>query len=795
LKIAEVFLNQKNKRIDQAYDYTIPENLEMEIKVGMRVVVNFGFGNRRIEGFVTVVKEDSLYTGKIKKILECIDKEPILLKEQVELCLWMKSYYCSLFYEGLSYFTASVKTIREIEYHQVQDKDSESLTGQCFIQHYIKDRPGRVLMDRNVEKKDHHMLEELLTSGILYPLKTWKTVSDKKVQLYMLTPLGMAALEKITGLGRNQRKLLEFLNQKNMTGAELKVFTGNLNSTLKNLIAKAYVSAKEITTQNLGGSTEIMNQVSLPEVVLTEKEQQWHREIQNLTKAKKGILLHAFNGGSKYRLFFKSIEDQLKKNKGIIILFPEINITFQRMEMFYKYFGDQVGVFHGRLSQKERYSLFQKVQSGEIRIVIGVRSALFLPMKNLGLVIIDDEHDPSHRSMAAPRFHATDVARKYCELVEATLILGDDIPRISSWHETQKGRMSLLKIGETPKIQKPIEVIDMQKEIHSGNMGFFSRRVIERLKAGLLERKLSVLFINKKGYANCVFCRTCGHVEKCPHCGIALKYFEGGQSLNCHYCGYQKKIPINCPTCGSDQIRHMGFGIDQVDALIRKGFPDARILNVQGNLKPIQIKKINEELLAGKIDILMGTQIIIKHFDLSGAGLAGALLIDSDLNQGDYRAAENVYQTYARFFRKTMGPDAIGLIQTNDPENDTIYSIVHENYEEFYEGEINYRRIMKYPPIMNMVVYGVFQENAKEAESDALKLYLALKSKLEENQNPQSFRIFKPISLGVISGGNRKYQIILKIADLDTVQQIMPEIIGSGTIEDLKSKVSIEINP
>ncbi|MGV8904991.1 MAG: replication restart helicase PriA [Acetobacterium sp.] len=795
MKIAEVFLNQKNKRIDHPYDYAIPENLEAEVQAGIRVVVTFGFGNRRIEGFVTVVKEDSLYTGKMKKILECIDKDPILLKEQVALCLWMKSYYCSLFYEGLSYFTAAVKTIREIEYHHVPDKDPESLTGHWFIQHYIKDQPDRALMDKTVVKKDRHILEELLTNGILYPVRTWKTVSDKKVQLYMLTPLGIAALEKITGLGRNQRKLLEFLSQKNMTGAELKVFAGNLNSTLKTLIAKAYVSAKEITTQNLGGKTEIMNQASLPEVVLTERERNWHREILDLTKAKKEILFHVFNGGSKYRLFFKCIEDQLKKNSGTIILFPEINITLQRTEMFYKYFGEQVGVFHGRLSQKERYSLFQKVRSGEIRIVIGVRSALFLPMENLGLVIIDDEHDPSHRSMAAPRFHATDIARKYCELVGATLILSDDIPRVSTWYETKKGRMSLLKIGETPELQKPIEVIDMQKEIHNGNMGFFSRRAIEGLKTGLLQRKLSVLFINKKGYANCVFCRACGHVEKCSHCGIALKYFEGGQLLNCHYCGYQKKIPAHCPTCGSDQIRHMGFGIDQVDALIRKGFPDARILNVQGNLKPGQIKKINEELTAGKIDILIGTQIIIKHFDLSGAGLAGALLIDSDLNQGDYQAAENVYQTYARFFRKTMAADTIGLIQTNDPENDTIYSIVHENYEEFYEGEINYRRIMKYPPIMNMVVYGVFQENGQEAESDALKLYLALKANLEKNLNPQSFRIFKPISLGVISGGNRKYQILLKIADLNTVQQIMPEIIGSGAIENLKSKVSIEINP
>ncbi|MBK5243608.1 MAG: primosomal protein N' [Eubacteriaceae bacterium] len=794
MKIAEVFLNQKNKRIDQAYDYVVPENLEKKVRMGMRVVVPFGFGNRRIEGFVTGVKKNSDYTGKMKEVLECIDKEPILLKEQVELCLWMKSYYCSLFYESLSYFTASVKAIREIEYHQTQEKDPESLTGNWFITYYFKNK-NQVLKDKNVEKKDRHILEELLTLGILYPMNTWRTASDKEEFCYTLTELGKGALEKEKGLGANQRRLLEFLNQKDMTDALIKVFPENLKSSLKTLIKKDYVSVDQIKQQSLGNIILKRKSACFPEIILAENEKKWHRETQDLVNEKKEILFHVFDGASKYRLFFKSIEENLRKDKGVIVLFPEINITFQRMEMFYKYFGDQVGVFHGRLTQKERYNLVQKIRNGQIRIIIGVRAALFLPMENLGLIIIDDEHDPSYVSMAAPRFHATTIARKYCELTGASLILGDDMPRISTWYKTKKGRMNVIKIGEAPEVQKPIEVIDMQNEIHQGNMGFFSRRLIELLKSGLYQQSLSVLFINKKGYANCVFCRACGHVEKCPHCGIALKYFEGGQLLNCHYCGYQKKIPLQCPTCGSDQIRHMGFGIDQVEALLSKGFPEARVLNVQGNLKPTEIKKINEELLKGQIDILIGTQIIIKHFDLSKAGLAAALLIDSDLNQGDYRSAENVYQTYGRFFGKTIKGDTIGLIQTNDPENDTIYSIVHENYEDFYEGEINYREIMKYPPIMNMIVYGVFQDNAKEAESDAIKLYLALKTNLKETQDSQYFRIFKPISIGAISGGNQKYQIILKINDLKTFRKIMSEIIESGTIEKLKSKVSIEINP
>ncbi|MBC3887637.1 primosomal protein N' [Acetobacterium paludosum] len=795
MKIAEVFLNQKNKRIDHAYDYVIPQELEIIIKKGMRVVVPFGIGNRRIEGFVTVVKEASDYTGKIKKIKENIDKEAILNEEQIELCLWMKACYCSLFYESLSYFTMGIKTIQEINYFKNQGNFSLDLNENWFMNHYFN-TGNEVVSHRKVKQDNQVILDQLLKKKVIDSVKTWKTIFANEEQThdtYHLTETGRQLLQNDKKLGKKQRMLLEYLNCKDMSGAELKMCSTRFDKSLEPLILKAYVTRTAVLFQGEKGAFSEFNKINGPAVILTDEEKTKYHKYNQLIKKNHGIFFHVFDAVSKYRLFFKAIEDKIKANQSVVVIFPEVNMTFQRMEMFYKYFGEKVGVFHGRLTPKERFELFENVKSGRIQVVIGVGSALFLPFKNLGLIIIDDEHDSSHTTISAPKFHITDIAKKISEIMKIAYILADDMPRIAIWYLIENKVLNKLQIGEPQKRQNKIEIIDMQKEIHSGNMSVLSRQLIKQIKRSLQQKRMSVLFINNKGYANSIFCRNCGHVIKCPNCNVSLKYFINDHALHCHYCGHQEAIPAHCSVCGSDKIRYLGLGIDQLEENIKKIFPNARIKTVQGNLNRSEIKKTNQALLNGEIDIFIGTQVLINHFSFFHVGLTAAILIDQDLNQGDYRASETVYQTYSRFFEKTMGNETVGLIQTNEPENDTIYSIVNEEFQEFYREEIRYRKVMKYPPIVNMIVFGVFQKNEKETENDAFKLYVALKSNFKKAGDWHA--IYKPIRLGITKGGNVKYQIVLKILDLSTFQNIMMEIIKLGVIEKLKSKVSIQINP
>ncbi|AFA48938.1 replication restart helicase PriA [Acetobacterium woodii] len=797
MKIAEVFLNQKNKRIDHSYDYEIPKELEAVIKVGMRTVVTFGIGNRQVEGFVVLIKETTTFSGKIKKIIENIDIAPVLNKEQIELCLWMKTAYCSLFYEALSYFTSSVKIKLEICYTKKGGNFALDLRETWFIEHYFTTENEVVLL-KKIKPEDQTILAELVNKKVISLEKKWvPTVgrSSKAVTpdlIYSLTEEGRKALiKKDKSIGKNQRMMMDCLLHKDMTTADLKMISKQFEKSLKPLIEKNYIQKN--SALKIDQKAELPIKEILPQaVVLNAKEEKYYHDYTKLIQNKIAVFFHVFDGVSKYKIFFKAIAEQLKVGNSTVVIFPEINMTFQRMEVFYKYFGDRVGIFHSRLTAKQKADLFYKVQDGELQVVIGVRSAIFLPFKKLGLIIIDDEHDTSHVSISTPKFHISDVAKKASKIMGAALIIADDSPRITTWYQIEKKELNKLQIGENKGLQKKIQIVDMQKEMHRGNMGLLSQRLLTEMRTAFDQKRLSVLFVNNTGYANSVFCRNCGHLEKCPNCGIAMKYFNHDRSLHCRYCGYKTPVPQQCPVCKSDKIRLMGFGIDQLLEYLKKIFPDKRIITVQGNMNRTEINKINKDLTRSEIDILIGTQVIIKHFNLTNVGVAAAVLIDRDLNQGNYYASETVYQTYRRFFEKAMDDQTIGLIQTHEPENETIYSIINDSFQEFYRDEIQYRKLMNYPPVITMISFGIFQKNEKAAENDAFHLYVELKKELKASE--VSYAIFKPVRMGVSAGGNITYQVILKLSEQSVFQNLMPKIIKLGIIEKLKSKVSIEIN-
>ncbi len=796
MKIAEVFLNQTNKRLDHTYDYKIPQHLETVIEGGMRVVVSFGIGNRQVEGFVIAIKETTDYSGKIKDIIDRIDNQPILNKEQVELCLWMKTVYCSLFYEALAYFTTAVQVRSETYYYKNQGCFDLNLKEYWFLGHYFTEEKTELLA-KKVKPEDQIILSELAEKKIVVAKKRWKMLSnhneesDSSEVIYHLSAKGKDAIDRDKRIGKKQQELLDCLLHHDMTAEELKIFSPQFEKSLNSLIEKEYVAKIRLLSKDQS-INPLITKKNERAVVLTEREQYDYKRYQELTQVNPGVFFHVFDGTSKYRLFFKAIEDQLKSEKSTVIIFPEVNMTFQRMGIFYKYFGEQVGVFHGRLTPKQRTKMYKRVQSGELKVVVGVRSALFLPFKNLGLIIIDDEHDLSHISVATPRFHISDVAKKACEIMGANYLIADDMPRIASWYLIDKNKMPMIPIGEAQQRHRDIEIIDMQKEIRHGNMGILSRILLKYLQDGLKNKRLSVLLINNKGYANSILCRSCGHIEKCPHCGIALKYYSQDHSLHCPYCGFKSTIPERCPDCDSDKIRHLGFGIEQLAEHLGKLFPDIRIGIVQGNMSRAEIKKTNRAIADGEIDILIGTQVLTKHFYLMNVGVAAAVLIDRDLNQSSYQASEIVYQTYRRFFEKSMDRTTKGLIQTHEPENDTIYSIKNESFQEFYRGEIRYRELMKYPPVINIINLSVFQKNEKEVENDALRLYVGLKEALKESE--KGCTLYKPVRIGVVKGGNISYQIVMKTAEIGVFQNLMLKIIKFGIIEKLKSKVSIQVN-
>nr|WP_279354769.1 primosomal protein N' [Eubacterium sp. 1001713B170207_170306_E7] len=493
--------------------------------------------------------------------------------------------------------------------------------------------------------------------------------------------------------------------------------------------------------------------------------------------------------------YCKLVEDCLSREKTAVMLFPEIGLSLETRALLYRYFGNAVAVCHGKMSQKERYQIFKRVSCGEIKVLVGSRAALFMPFKRLGLIIVDEERDPSYYAAAMPRYNTITLAQEYAALCGAELVISDELPSVMAMKKTETGHWTGIHNAPCFVRKKPVPaIIDMQSEMKSGNFDFMSHRLRDCLEKTLAEKKTAALLINKRGYASYVFCRSCGYVEKCPTCGVSLKYYAGGDVLKCHYCGYTKKRNAVCPECGEKKIKALGLGIDQVYELLKNRYPDCRILKLDGETVACydDFKRINRELSEKSWDIILGTRMLLRNFDFQNIGLAAALLIDSDLNHGDYSSSENAYQLYKRFFNR-MAEDTPCLIQTYEPDNITNEALISEDPEDFYRQEFEYRSLMGYPPEKHIVLFSLFHSDETQVAADSRVFYHSLKKACGHKG---AVEVFEPFLSGVIRGnGQIRWKILLKTKDLEVFKHIIEEITAAGEIERLASKVSIEIDP
>lgn len=452
MKFAEIYLNQTNKRIDHPYDYKIPERFEPVVVPGVRVGVTFGNGNRQLEGFVVRVKEETAYPDKIKELEAVIDESPILTKEQIALCLWMKSTYCSLFYEGLYHFTSPVKVVR------------------------------RLVISEENPHENRIAFEPYESTEKVYRLEQKERVS-----------------------GPVQKQILELLETRDFTRREICELLGDVGSSLRSLEKKGLVSAYERDTS----CKAIGEKVRPEDIVISESGDFLYRQFSE--KRQKGTPCFIFeeNLETRLMLYCKAVEECLSRGKTALMLFPEIGLSLETRTLLYRYFGNAVAVCHGKLSQKERYQIFKRVSCGEIKVLVGSRAALFMPFRKLGLIIVDEERDPSYYASAMPRYNTITIAQKYASLCDADMIISDEIPSVAAVKKTETGEWTGIYNAPCFARKKPVPaIVDMQSEMKSGNFDFMSSRLKECLEKTLAEKKTAMLLINKRGYASYVFCRS-----------------------------------------------------------------------------------------------------------------------------------------------------------------------------------------------------------------------------------------------------------------------------------------------
>ena len=803
-KVAKVIVDVPTMQTDQPFTYLVPENLNEQLAVGMRVEVPFGNGNRHVQGFVlaiepvaaTVLDETNV---QLKELVAVLDLKPVLNTEMLALADYMKEKTFAFKITCLQTMLPSVMRADYQKYIYLTDELSEELQDQLFygleeiswdqaqergllpqlmalrkqqkvdIRYEVTTR-NKVKMVRFIQAaKEFEQLEEIR-------LGLRKGAKKKEQLLYYLQRLGT---EKITAVKEMK---------------ELGFSTALLNEAAKNgwltfIEKEAYRDpfANQTFEKTTALSLNAEQQVAVETILQSVQEQQ-----------SQTYLLEGITGSGKTEVYLQVIAEVLNQGKTAIMLVPEISLTPQMVQRFKSRFGEHVAVMHSGLSQGEKYDEWRKIERGEAEVVVGARSAIFAPIENIGVIIIDEEHEASYKQEETPRYHARDLAIWRSEYHHCPVVLGSATPSLESRARAQKNvyqRLRLTQRANQAATLPTIDVVDMRQEVENGNVSSFSMSLQEKLQERLEKNEQSVLLLNRRGYSSFVMCRDCGYVLPCPNCDISLTLHMDSKTMKCHYCGHEERIPYRCPNCGQDKIRYYGTGTQIVEEELQTLLPDSRILRM--DVDTTRRKGAHEKILRtfgeGQADILLGTQMIAKGLDFPNVTLVGVLNADTALNLPDFRSSERTFQLLTQVSGRAGRAEKPGevIIQSFNPEHYAIQLAKAQDYEDFYTKEMYIRHRGDYPPY-----YFTVQITASHPEeNEAAKQMFQIATKLKQGLSPQAI-LLGPTPNAIMRVNNRYfYQVIIKYKQEPMLQPLLKEILTDtqrATARGLKLSIDAE---
>lgn len=645
---ADIIIDITHEKLDKVFQYRIPSELEGILEVGTEVIVPFGRGNKETGGYVIGFSETADYDAdKIKFILRRAEDKRVIESKLVALAAWMKEVYGGTMIQAL-------RTVLPI-------KKQEKIKKKRTVRLLLSEEEGRKRLDVFLHKNQKARARAL--AGLLdQPCQDYELLTKK---LHVTLPV-LRAME--------EQGILVIESQ----------------DALRNPVCYRRTEEKETILTN-------------------EQEQAVSSFVQDYEKGyRKTYLVYGVTGSGKTEVYMKMIQHVVENGKQAIVLIPEIALTYQTVLRFYNCFGNRVSILNSRLSQGERSDQMERVKRGEVDVMIGPRSALFTPFDNLGLIVIDEEHETTYKSEQVPRYHARETAIRRAKLEGASVVLGSATPSLEAFYRCRQGEFTLLELKNRATAQSLPEVytVDMREELKHGNRSIISDKLKEMMEDRLEKRQQIMLFLNRRGYAGFVSCRECGYVVKCPHCDVALSAHKNGK-LVCHYCGYERPSMPSCPECGSHYIGGFRAGTQQIEELVKKMFPTARVLRM--DMDTTKKKDSHEKILSAfaseEADILIGTQMIVKGHDFPQVTLVGILAADMSLYSNHYQSAERTFQLLSQACGRAGRGREKGevVIQTYNPEHYSIQTAARQDYESFYEEEMNYRMLMGYPPAEDLL--------------------------------------------------------------------------------------------
>lgn len=797
--IAKVIVDIPSKSVDFTFDYIIPTRLQSMVQVGMRVIVPFG--PRTIQGYVMQVIEEpdgNIDIAKLKEIKEIQDIKPELTEELIQLTEWYNNYFVTKRISMLEVMLPSAIKAKYTKVFSIVDADAvpESLLVKF-------DKDGQYPYKEAQYNDDLGQIVPLLKQGIVSEVTLLSQNVSKKKQRAVSIIEGfdydsvLGSLEK----SKKQYELYAYLLDERHHTVLLKDLEemGFSKSSIDTLMRKGFVEKYDAIVERDPFETRVFEQDQKQQ--LTDDQQEAYKSILESIQAhqQRTYLLHGVTGSGKTEVYLQTIEEVLKLGRQAMMLVPEIALTPQMVLRFKRRFGDEVAVLHSGLSKGERYDEWQKIRDGKASVSVGARSSVFAPFKNLGMIIIDEEHESSYKQEDYPRYQARDIAQWRSQYHQCPLILGSATPSLETYARAEKGVYELLSLPNRVNQQAlpEIEIVDMRAELSSGNRSMFSEQLRKSIQQRLDKNEQIVLFLNRRGYASFMLCRDCGHVPQCPNCDISLTYHKSTDQLKCHYCGHQEVPPNKCPNCESEHIRQVGTGTQRVEELLQEAFQEARIIRM--DVDTTSRKGAHEKLLddfgAGKGDILLGTQMIAKGLDFPNITLVGVLNADTMLNLPDFRASERTYQLLTQVSGRAGRHEKEGevIIQTYNPEHYAIKDVQANDYTAFFNKEMNYRKMGKYPPYFFLINFTIAHKEMKKVMEASKHIHKILLQHLTDKAlvlGPS------PAALSRINNEYR-FQILVKYKSEPALHEALKYLDDYYHDQYLKEKLSlkIDINP
>ena len=818
--VAKIALQAATYAIDKPYDYQVPPELLDTLRPGMRVVVPFGAGNRRTEGIVLALEGGYPDDPRRKSILTVLDEEPVLDGEALRLALWMRErWFCTVYDAARAMLPAGLYFSLQDRWKLAPGVDREAAYAAAgrseHARHivellFVSGREADVAQIKEAfgTKDPNPALKLLRDKGILtLETSASRGVGDKKELVASLAIPPEEAMALVTPRRRSaplRYAVTELLCALGSASAkELCYFTGAANATLRSL-EKSGILRLEHREVFRRVTVEAGERAAPP--VLNAEQQAAFEGLDALAAARRpaAALLYGVTGSGKTQVYLRLIYEALARGRTAMVLVPEIALTPQLLRIFASHFGDDIAVLHSSLRAGERYDEWKRVRSGQARVVIGTRSAVFAPLRNLGLLILDEEQESTYKSENAPKYHARDVAKYRCAQNDALLVLGSATPSVESMYHARRGDYRLFTLRRRYNEQAMPEVLiaDMKQELRVGNGTSLSGPLRAGLAAAMETGEQSILFLNRRGASRMVTCGECGEVPTCPRCSVHLTYHSANGRLMCHYCGHSEPLPDACPSCGG-ALNFLGYGTQKVEEELHAAFPGREILRMDTDT--VSATQTHEKLLSRfekeRVPVLVGTQMVAKGLDFENVTLVGVISADLSLYVDDYRAGERTFslltQVVGRAGRGAKQGRAV--IQTFTPENDVIRCAARQDYDSFYEQEIELRRMRLCPPFRELFVLTA----SGPLESAVLRTCMRLRRSLEGWLAQPPFRDWELTVLGPAPASvakiNDRYRYRLTLAAQNTkeIRAMVAHLVRCAQTDKENKGVSVsaDVNP